>query len=150
MKLKTKQDVILNFISQFNKFGTQVEDCFTCGMCYHFAEILNLRFIDENTKLLYDQVMGHFAVEINGRIYDITGDITDKSYHCWTDWRWIRDNDPLLAKRIRKHCNWKVPDGVVLCEFCEHSFYDDWGTMICDRDNHPVTGNDSCEKGVSA
>ncbi len=145
----SKEQVILNFINQFRAFGPGVEECFTNGMCFHFARILHMRFNDEETYLLYDQIIGHFATEINGRVYDITGDITDDPQYSWESWHSLRYKDPALAKRIHRDCDWKVPSGLVLCEFCGYSYMDDWGNLICDRDNSPVTGNNSCEKGVS-
>ena len=35
--LKTKHDVILNFIEQFRELGA--ENCFSNGMCYYFTVI---------------------------------------------------------------------------------------------------------------
>ena len=143
----SKEQVILSFINQFRAFGPGVEECFSNGMCFHFARILHMRFQDEETHLLYDQIIGHFATEINGRVYDITGDITDDQRYKWDNWHSLRYKDIALAKRIHRDCDWKVPSGLVLCEFCGRSYLDDWGTLICGCDNHPVTGNDSCEKG---
>ena len=143
----TKREVIENFIHQFNAFGDDVRKCFSYGMCYHFALILHIRFRDEDAQKLYDPINGHFAVRINGRIYDITGDITDETIYTWAEWKDLYYEDPKLADRIRRDCIWKVPGDEVLCEFCSHSFDDDWGNKICDIDNHPVTGNDSCPKG---
>lgn len=143
----TKREVIEDFIRQFNAFGDDVRICFSYGMCYHFALILHIRFRDEDAHKVYDPINNHFAVRINGRIYDITGDITDETIYTWADWASFRYQDPKLTERIVRDCMWKVPDGVILCEFCAHSFDDDWGNKICDIDNHPVTGNDSCPKG---
>ena len=77
----TKREVIEDFIHQFNAFGPDVRKCFSYGMCYHFALILHIRFRDEDAHKLYDPVNGHFAVQINGRIYDITGDITEATIY---------------------------------------------------------------------
>ena len=144
----TKSEVIEHFIKQFRGFGDDVRRCFSFGMCYHFALILHTRFQDEDAHKLYDPVNNHFAVEINGRVYDITGDITDETIYSWVRWRDLQYQDPQLAHRIMRDCMWKVPRDVILCEFCARSFDDDWGNKICDIDNHPVTGNDSCRKAV--
>ena len=82
-----KREVIENFIHQFNAFGDDVRRCFSYGMCYHFALILHIRFRDEDAHKLYDPINGHFAVQINGRIYDITGDITDETIYTWVPWK---------------------------------------------------------------
>ena len=142
-----KREVIENFVHQFNAFGDDVRKCFSYGMCYHFALILHIRFRDEDAHKVYDPINNHFAVRINGRIYDITGDITDSTIYTWADWSSFRHQDPKLTERIIRDCVRKVPSNVILCEFCSRSFDDEWGNKICDIDNHPVTGNDSCPKG---
>ena len=126
-----KREVIENFIHQFNAFGDDVRKCFSYGMCYHFALILHIRFRDEDAH----------------KLYDLTGDITDETIYTGVPWKNLYYEDPKLADRIRRDCIWKGPGDEVLCEFCSHSFDDDWGNKICDIDNHPVTGNDSCPKG---
>lgn len=142
----TRQEIILNFISQFRDFGPQVENCFSNGMCYHFSLILCARFRD-NAWRVYDPIVNHFAVQIDGRIYDITGDITDNTEYNWKLWDSYQYEDPLHTEHIRRDCMWKVPFDVVICEFCSHSFEDDWGNLICDIDYNPVESNHSCEKG---
>jgi hypothetical protein len=80
--LTTKRDVIENYIKQFRDFGPQVVDCFSHGMCYQFMTILRTRFGLLCTTPVYDEVINHFATEIDGGIYDMTGDITDDpQYH---------------------------------------------------------------------
>lgn len=142
----TRQEIILNFISQFRDFGPQVENCFSNGMCYHFSLILCARFRD-NAWRVYDPIVNHFAVQIDGRIYDITGDITDNTEYNWKLWDSYQYEDPLHTEHIRRDCMWKVPSDVVICEFCSHLFEDDWGNLICDIDYNPVESNHSCEKG---
>lgn len=142
----TKQEIILNYIKQFRDFGPQVENCFSNGMCYHFSLILCARFRD-NAWRVYDPIINHFAVQIDGRIYDITGDITDNTEYNWKLWDSYQYEDPLHTEHIRRDCMWKVPSDVVICEFCSHSFEDDWGNLVCDIDYNPVESNHSCEKG---
>lgn len=141
--MMTKIDVIENFIKQFRNFGPDVVDCFSNGMCFHFATILFTRF---EGSIVYDPIDNHFAFRADGRIYDITGDITDKP-HKWKDWASYIYEDPLHTDHIRRDCIWKVPSDVVLCEFCTHSFGDDWGDLICSKDMKPVLGDHTCEKG---
>jgi hypothetical protein len=49
---------------------------------------------------MYDQVANHFVAEIDGRLYDITGDVTD-TYKAepWDDL-----DDDLLRARIVRDC----------------------------------------------
>lgn len=62
---------ILLFIKRFEKS----EHTFTNGCCYWFTQILRQRF---GGNTMYLPVFGHFIQEINGRLYDVTGDVTDK------------------------------------------------------------------------
>lgn len=49
---------------------------------------------------MYDQIENHFVAEIEGRLYDITGDVTDKyDVIAWDDL-----DDDLLRARIIRDC----------------------------------------------
>lgn len=85
----TIEERILAFISNFDNPGTV--KTFTEGCCYWFAYILN-SWCDMNKerlnhRMMYNQVLGHFACEIEGRLYDVTGKIEyDKDWVPWADW----------------------------------------------------------------
>ena len=130
MRLKTKHDIIENFIHQFRQFGTDVVDCFSCGMCFHFAWILKARFGP--------------GPEI---IYDISGDITDHTEYKWETWATFKGKDQKETMKIVRDCVWKIPDGVLVCGICPMCFEDDWGNHICDLDNSPVDPDQPCTKG---
>lgn len=66
---------IFNFLKRFH-LSKDVDIVFTCGCCYWFASILCQRF--QESRLMYDQIQNHFVAEIDGRLYDITGDVTDR------------------------------------------------------------------------
>ena len=146
MKLETKQDIILNFIEQFQKFGPQVVDCFSNGMCYHFTILLQARFGDD-CGVLYDPIINHFATEIDGRIYDITGDITDNSDYHFEYWASYKYKDPKETERIYRDCVYKVPSDIIICGVCPRSFVGDWGTLVCERKRKPVNFDDICQEG---
>jgi hypothetical protein len=76
--MKFREITIEEFISDFKKFGTgkEIEDCFSNGYCYHFAQMLDDRFA--LGEVCYIPVSNHFVYHYAGRIYDITGDCTDK------------------------------------------------------------------------
>lgn len=90
---------VLEFISRFTLDGKydQVIEAFSFGCCYWFAFILHIRFPAE---LMYDEVANHFAAEINGVLYDITGDITGK--YDMKPWKDV--DDELLRSRIIRDC----------------------------------------------
>lgn len=69
---------VLDFISHFHKISktNDIDEVFTCGCCYWFAYILCGRF--QEAEMMYDPVINHFMVGYGGRLYDITGDVTDK------------------------------------------------------------------------
>lgn len=105
-----KKEIILNFINRFTANGTRQEviDCFQNGCCYWFAYILAKRFEDfylPQSKIYYDEISNHFGYydqEAN-RIYDITGDVTDK-YNWESSWEEVIDKDLLHTKRIIRDC----------------------------------------------
>ena len=114
MRLKTKADVIEDYIQQFRQFGPDVVDCFSHGMCYQFMTILRKRFDPFCTTPVYD--------EINGRIYDINGDITDDPQYHWKRWTTVCAEDYKHANRIRRDCVDKVPADTLICKYCDHCF----------------------------
>lgn len=68
---------ILKFINDFKKYdedGT-LEKTFLNGYCYWFAHMLDGRFMTAHIQ--YEPIEGHFVTEIDGRYYDIRGDVTD-------------------------------------------------------------------------
>ncbi len=89
---------IQGFISRFH-LSQFVDEVFTCGCCYWFAFILCRRFADRS-QLMYDQIDNHFMAEIDGRLYDITGDVTGK----YDAEPWDELDDELLKQRIERDC----------------------------------------------
>ena len=92
---------ILMFIGRFSHDHEgpreQVYDAFLHGGCYWFAYILRARFGGE---IMIDLVENHFACLIDGRVYDITGDVTE-GYH-WQSWDSY--DDDIHKKRIDEYC----------------------------------------------
>lgn len=68
---------IETFIKDFRNYetGKEIIERFTQGYCYWFAYILINRFPDGE---IYYNTMNHFVFKYNNRLYDITGDCTDK------------------------------------------------------------------------
>lgn len=97
-----KRNEILNFIKKFQNEGTI--ETFTQGCCYWFARILCERFDMElyNTMIMYNNIDGHFAAKINGRLYDITGELNESSD--WKTWDEFRENEPVYAKTVIRDC----------------------------------------------
>lgn len=71
------------FLDRFHE-SSNIDDVFTGGCCYWFASILHQRF--PHSHIVYDPVLNHFATKIEGRVFDITGDVTDKSVSGWEPW----------------------------------------------------------------
>lgn len=89
------------FIRHFNNNDGTVKT-FTCGCCYWFAVILLIRFGNRDAKIMYDRRINHFATMIEGRVYDITGDVTDE--YEWDLWDDVRLIDELDTKHIIRDC----------------------------------------------
>jgi hypothetical protein len=100
------ETAVSQFIDHFTQNGKRKEviDCFTNGCCFWFAYTLHGRFIVEapGVIIVYDDIMNHFGCRINGRVYDITGDVTDK--YNWRDWIEVHREDILRGNRIIRDC----------------------------------------------
>lgn len=93
---------VLKFIEDFKRFDKgQVTRTFTNGYCYWFAFILHNRFPD--SEIVYYHAGNHFACKIRGRIFDITGDITNKNLF-FESWEEFKKTEPLEALRVTRYC----------------------------------------------
>lgn len=97
---------VLMFIGRFSTDGQgtrwEVVECFTQGCCYWFAFILKTRFDEEyGAEIVVNYVANHFGCRICGRVYDATGDVTEK-YDNW--YRWDDCDDEILKNRITEYC----------------------------------------------
>lgn len=96
--MNTDKKEILNFIKNFNG----AENVFLNGCCYWFAFILLSRFGGE---IKYFEILNHFVTNINGRLYDISGDVTEKyKDEIIKKWEDVEDYDPSLFNRIVRDC----------------------------------------------
>lgn len=100
---------VLMFIGRFstNSRGTgyreEVVECFTRGCCFWFAYILKTRFKEAGAEIVIDNTIGHFGTRIRGRVYDITGDVTEGyrgTPYTWEPWDEL-DDDALRARIVR-------------------------------------------------
>lgn len=90
---------VKNFLSRFHE-SDRVDEVFTSGCCYWFAVILSKRFEDRHAEIVYDEIANHFGAAIDGRVFDITGDVTD-AYR----WRpWSEMTDDRHRQRIIHYC----------------------------------------------
>lgn len=88
-----------NFLKRFHE-SMDIDEVFTSGCCYWFAYILFVRFIRDGAVIMYDEVANHFGTKIAGRVYDISGDVTEK--YKWVTWDSITDE--LHRERIIRDC----------------------------------------------
>lgn len=88
------------FLKRFHPADDRVDTVFTNGCCYWFAEILHQRF--PSSRICYNTDYGHFVTEIDGRLYDITGDVTEKYLPKLQAWDSFRDE--LVKSRIIRDC----------------------------------------------
>ena len=101
---------VLKFIAKFTNNGQKQEviDTFSCGCCYWFASILWDRFsLDDDVEectILYDPIINHWACQINGIVYDVTGMIPVDAEYRWEEWNEFMYSDILLTKRLYRDC----------------------------------------------
>lgn len=90
---------VIEFIRRFRFLSPRDEivTVFTCGCCYWFAFILCERF---NGVMMYDPVANHFAAGVGSRLYDITGDVTERLNAS----PWDEYEDEIHKKRIEEQC----------------------------------------------
>lgn len=92
-------DKILRFIKRFSG----AETIFTSGCCYWFAHILTSRFQDGEIVLAV--IENHFLMRLYDRLYDVTGDVTDKYANCvLISWADMDGYDSLQKERIVRDC----------------------------------------------
>lgn len=98
---------ILEFIVNFKRgFNAQVlTEVFTSGNCYHFAVILKDAYPEG--RIAYSQILGHFFLEINGRHYDIAGEI-EKPITDVTYFDTLYYTDDALYGRLLMDCVFKL------------------------------------------
>lgn len=93
---------VLGFISNFRG----CEEAFTSGCCYWFAYILSGRFPEGQVVLAVQE--NHFLTRVGGRLYDVTGDVTElyagSFVLAWSD---MAAYDELQYGRLLRDCVYK-------------------------------------------
>ena len=95
-------NVVQRFINRFNPESEDIRQVFTEGCCYWFAYILLHRFYGDSSELMYDEVANHFGTRIYDKVFDITGDVTDK--YNWASW-YLIDDEKHRLRIIRDSIN---------------------------------------------
>ena len=105
--MSDEKNEVLLFIKNFQNEGTI--KTFTEGCCYWFAHILYSRFIGHHCRpeIFYNEVSGHFATLINGRLYDVTGEIT-KIDDKWINWHDYLISEPSYSQIVIRDCILKL------------------------------------------
>lgn len=92
-------DSVHKFLQRFH-LSKDIDTIFTQGACYWFAHMLCLRFERENATLMYAPKDNHFGTMIYGRVYDVTGDVTEQyEWICWGEF-----DDEAERERIVRDC----------------------------------------------
>ena len=96
----------LAFIKHFQNEGTI--DVFMNGCCYWFAFILYTRFLHNGATMMNNEITGHFATMIDGRLYDIAGEIKEIDSN-WTSFDEYCIKEPVYLQTIIRDCILKYP-----------------------------------------
>ena len=86
-----------DFLRRFHS-SENIDDVFTNSCSYWFAAVLFGRFIRDGATIMYDKATNYFGTRIKGRVYDITGDVTNE--HQWAPWESI---DGSLREEIARN-----------------------------------------------
>lgn len=89
---------INNFLAHFDN-SKNVGEVFGNECSYWFATILFRRFIRNGAKIMFDKQSNRFGTEINNKIYDVTGDVTND--YDWVPWESVSDLS--LKEQITKN-----------------------------------------------
>lgn len=90
-------------IERFIRLFKGTEKIFTEGLCYWFAYILTSKF---GGNIMYSPLNSHFVSSINERLWDATGDVTEKYVASpLIDWNYLMEIEPSWSKRIIDGCN---------------------------------------------
>ena len=95
----SRKKEVENFLARFHS-SDNVDEVFMQGYCYWFAVIMAMRF---NSRIMYSPRDNHFTVRIHSKLYDITGDVTEKypDSMSWSDYMLF---NPGGYKRIVRDC----------------------------------------------
>lgn len=94
------KEEILQFIA---RFAGSIET-FTSGCCFWFAHILAERFRG-HAEIVLAVVENHFVARIDGRLYDVTGDVTEEyKDSVLVAWDKMDEYDSLQKERIVRDC----------------------------------------------
>lgn len=107
------KEEVLEFISHF---GTPMRECqekFLHGQCYWFMKVLEGRFGHLcHTLTYYNQIDNHFALCIEGILYDADGVVCqaiDCAKHGWIEWQRYKQIEPSDSARVIRDCVLQLP-----------------------------------------
>jgi hypothetical protein len=105
MNLIEEEIDIETFIKKFNKYEKNevLLETFTQGFCYYFALILHDRYPE---GIIYYNTDNHFALKMDDKIYDITGECQEKWKYRgkWYSWNEYQSIESLESKGIIRDC----------------------------------------------
>ena len=104
---------VLEFIRHFDTPMHESRDKFLHGQCYWFMKILEARFGPLHFCLAYyNQIYNHFALCIDGFLYDAQGAVgqaIDCCEHGWIEWRTYKEIEPSDSVRVIRDCVLQLP-----------------------------------------
>lgn len=97
---------VLQFINDLKKISpAMLEYTFYEGYCYWLAVILADRFKGD---IWFNPDIVHFAAKIDGKLYDIYGQIDDTKPACWMSWEEFQCQHQEAVESIVNSCIKKV------------------------------------------
>lgn len=95
-----QRKMVRDFISRFSK-NIQYENpgISSSNLCYYFTLCLAHRFSELSPVLMFSWKEKYFGCQINGRVYDITGDVTHE--YNWIMWKSFCEEEPSISEQIK-------------------------------------------------
>ena len=106
---------ITDFIRHFLQENDEVQASFLYGNCYWFAKILEQRFERQYHcgGLYYNQVCNHFAVCLEGELFDALGILGPNTKPGWVPWWHYKIVEPSDSYRVVRDCVLKTTDSQI-------------------------------------
>ena len=87
---------VLDFIKLIRESHSVIPEIYKSGSCYNFYLIL--KYVFPQSKPYFDE--NHIITEINGKFYDITGEVTKSNKHIEFESYYYGNNQQIIEQQL--------------------------------------------------